>query len=100
MPKTPRVLNLTRGFHLKRNQADKAVENCACVWVEFGKTVRDCTLAEAIQLRNQQAKEREPLPMAEWPGCIFRPPAGKESSLYAEQDLARQANQFARFVTQ
>lgn len=95
--KDSRVLNLTRGFRLKRKQADRAIEQCACVWVEFGKTVRDCTLAEAIKLRAEQKKAKEPLPFAELPNVIFRMP-GKESAIHTERVTAIQANQFARFA--
>jgi len=66
-----RILNITRGFRLKPSQALRAIENCSCVWVEVGISVRDLTLAESIQARNVQAKQREPLAHAEIPGLVF-----------------------------
>ena len=85
-----RVQNLTRGFRLKFNQAEKAVEACACVWVEYGVSVRDLTLAEAIAARNAQAKLREPMPFAEIPGLKV---AGI-STIHQEFALAAEANRF------
>lgn len=86
MAQTPRVFNITRGFHLKRSQAERAIENCACVWIEYGVSVRDLTLAESIQVRNEQARVREPLAQAEIPGVTF---TGSQRF-----DLIRQANEF------
>lgn len=86
MTQDPRVLNLTRGFRLKRAQAFRAVENCACVWVEFGVSVRDLTIAEAIVARNIQAANREPLAHAELPGIMF--------DGLTDYGLVRAANEF------
>jgi hypothetical protein len=90
MSQGTRIFNITRGFHLKLNQAEKAVENCAAIWVN-SSTIRDCTLAESIAMRNQQAQTREPLCCAEMPGLIFRPPAGASN----RYDLVRAANLYA-----
>jgi hypothetical protein len=69
-----RVLNVTRNFRMKFRQAEKAVENCACQWEEYGVAVRDLTVAEAIAARNRQATEqqRNVMPDAELPNRIFR----------------------------
>lgn len=79
MPKAHRVFNITRNFRLKFNQACKAVDSCACEWEEYGVSIRDLTLAESINARNQQAKARglasEVLGSNELPGLKFVPPA-------------------------
>ena len=92
MSNNQRVLNVTRGYTLKHKQALRAVENCSAEWVEFGVSIRDLTLAESISRRNEQAKIREPLPLAEIPGVIFQPPIqANNSDRYL---LLQQANQF------
>ena len=93
MAPDPRILNLTRNFRLKRKQAERAIENCACAWVEFGVSVRDLTLAESIAARNKQASEREPLANAEIPGITFQ-----HSGSRTERMLAFQADRFAAEV--
>ena len=90
MTKGTRIRNITRGFTLKRNQAIQAIENCAAAWVTPGETIRDLTLAESIAARNQQASQREPLPLAELHGCIFEPPANKPRNY----QLISDANKF------
>jgi hypothetical protein len=94
MPKDSRVLNMTRGFRLRFNQARKAVENCACAWVDYGVTVRDLTLAESIAARMQQAKDREPLPYSEVFGLRFDPPIGKAGAEWQSRLLAYEASLF------
>lgn len=94
MAQDPRILNLTRNFRLKRKQAERAIENCACAWVEYGVSVRDLTLAEAIAARNKQATEREPLASAEIPGLLFEPPTRAQASRHQEFALAAAANRF------
>lgn len=94
-----RIYNLTRRFSLKRSQAIKAVEQCACAWVEFGVSVRDLTIAESIAARNAQKKNAEPLPLAEIPHVEFRAPERARTSTRQEMHLAVEANQFARLVT-
>ena len=88
MSKDPRILNITRGFRLKRSQAERAVNEGACVWVEYGVSVRNATLQESIAMRNFQAQHREPIASAEIPGLIWDGPP-------QHYDLIRQANQFA-----
>ena len=88
MPKDIRVINLTHGMRLRLNQARKAVENCTVAWVEYGISVRNMTLAESIAARNEQAKNREPLPYAEVHGLRFEAPerstaANRQSRLLA-----------------
>jgi hypothetical protein len=92
--KDPRVINLSRGFRLRFNQARKAVENCACAWVEVGVSVRDLTLAESISARVQQAKDREPLPYSEVHGLRFDPPAGTAGAEWQSRLLAYEASLF------
>jgi hypothetical protein len=94
MPKDLRVLNITRGFRLRSNQARKAVDNCACAWVEPGISVRDLTLSESIQARMQQAKDREPLPYAEVHGLRFDPPTGAAGASRQSRLLAYEASVF------
>lgn len=88
MDKDSRILNLTRGFRLKRSQAYRAIENGACVWVEVGVSLRDLNLQESIAARNEQARLREPLPWAEITGITFNGP------LPVRNDLIRAAHEF------
>lgn len=99
MPQAPSVFNVTRGFYLRLNQARKAVENCAVAWVEYGVSVRDLTLAEAIAARVQQAKQREPLPYAEVFGLKFEVPAKMNGAEWQSRLLAYEATLFADDVT-
>ena len=94
-----RVYNVTRRFSMKHKQAVKAVENCACAWVEFGVSVRDLTLAESIAARNEKSRRREPIPFAELPGVVYRVAQRNEAGLRLEKQLAAEANQFARLAT-
>ena len=94
MQKDPRVLNLTRGFRLRFQQARKAVENCACAWVDVGVSVRDLTLAESIAARAQQAKDREPLPYAEIHGLRFAAPERSTATARQSKLLAYEAALF------
>jgi hypothetical protein len=93
--KDSRVLNITRGFRLRPNQARKAIQNCACAWVEYGVSVRDLTLAESIAARVQQAKDRAPLPYSEVPGLRFDPPYGTAGAEWQSRLLAHEASLFA-----
>ena len=95
MSNNKRILNVTRGFTLKHKQALKAVDECACTWVEFGVSIRDLTLAESIAARNEQARLAEPLPFAEIPGLIFMPPVSTTVSRAHEMKIAGLAYQFA-----
>lgn len=99
MPKDPRVLNVSRGFLLRFNQARKAVENCACAWVDHGVSIRDLTLAESIAARVLQAKDREPLPYAEVHGLRFDPPVGMDGAYRKSRLLAFEASLFAETAT-
>lgn len=90
------MFNATRRFFMEQSQAARAVENCACAWVEFGVVIRDLTLAEAIVARNRQAALRERLPFAELPGLLYRPALGKEGAARLERVTAREANEFAQ----
>ena len=96
MSNNTRVLNVTRRFYMKHRQAAQAVENCACAWVEFGVTLRDLTLAEAISARNRQASLREPLPFAELPGLLYEAASGKEGAARIERVMAMEANRFVQ----
>jgi hypothetical protein len=91
-----RIVNISRNFSLKHSQALKAVENCACAWVEFGVSIRDLSLAESIAARNTQAKEREPIAPAEIPGLIFQQPASANTSAHERYALIREANQLCQ----
>ena len=95
MTNNSRVFHVKRGFSLKFKQVEKAIEqNCSFVWVEFGKTFRDATPAEAINMRNVQAKEREILESSELPGLTFKPPIAAQAAHYIERQRAFEANQF------
>jgi hypothetical protein len=96
MSNNTRVLNITRRFYMKHKQAARAVENCACAWVEFGVSLRDLTLAEAIAARNHQASLRDPLPFAELPGLLYRPASGREAGARVQRVMAMEANRFAQ----
>ncbi len=89
------VWHSTRGCYLSRAQAQRAVEVCAALWVEFGVSIRSATLAEAIVLRNAQAAEREPLAYAELPGVHFEAPLRCLEGHLHELQIAREANKFA-----
>lgn len=82
-----------RGFTLKRSQALKAIEDGTLAWCEDG-TVRDLTLAESIAKRNEQAKQREPLPMCEIPGLSFEPTLAGQAMSRAGVLLIMRANSF------
>ena len=94
MSQDTRILNLTRGFRLKRNQAIRAIEQCACAWVVPNESIRDLTLAESIAARNKQAAERELLDTAELPGLVFQPPIGAQAAYALERRTAFEADQF------
>lgn len=105
MPNNPRVSNLSRGFMLNFKQAKKAVQNCAAVWVEYGISIRDLTLVEAIaaraeqkQLRaletEEQARLREPLPYIEVPGLRYEPSTGSHEAHLRCRKLAWDAQVF------
>lgn len=95
MSNNTRVFNVSRRFFMKHSQAAKAVDLCACAWVEFGVSLRDLTLAEAIVARNRRAQLREPLPFAELPGLLYRPALGREGAARSERVIAIEANRFA-----
>lgn len=90
-----RVQNVSRGYSMKFRQALKAIEACACAWVEYGVSVRDLSLSESIAARNEQSQLREPLPLAEIHGLKYEP-AAKDRAVYrAELALAWEAGRFA-----
>jgi hypothetical protein len=91
-----RVFNVTRRFSLKHKQALRAVEQCACAWVEYGVSIRDLTVAESIAARNRQAQLREPLAVAELPGLVFAPPVTAVIGAIERNRLTWAAVQFAR----
>lgn len=95
MAKTRRVLNVTRCIRLKLKQAEAAVEVCSATWVEYGVSIRDLTLAEAIVMRNQQATRRERLAYAELPWLTYVPSVSAAEGHRQERVLARQADVFA-----
>jgi hypothetical protein len=87
-----RVLNTTTGKRLKRNQALKAIDACACAWVIEGETIRNLNLAESIAARKEQAKNSEPLPHAELPGISYEPTAAGITAMRNGYELIMQAN--------
>ena len=100
MSQDTRILNISRQFRLKRNQAERAIAQCSCVWVEHGKTVRDCNLQEAIQLRALQEKEYVAIESSELPGITFKPPIGAQAAHYMERQRAFEANAFYTLAVQ
>ena len=101
MTNNARVTHISRGFSLKFKQVTKAIEqNCSFVWVDYGRTFRDATPAEAIAMRNQIAKEAELLESPELPGITFKPPIGAQAAHYMECQRAYQANEFYTLAVQ
>lgn len=94
MPQAPSVYNVTRGCYLRFSRARKAVDNCACMWVELGTSIRDLTLAESIAARAVQAKNREPLPYSEVHGLKFEPALGMDRAYRESRVLAYEASLF------
>lgn len=91
------VLNVTRNYWIKRKHALKGVEaDCTLAWVVDRESVRDLTLAEQLQARNEQAKLREPLPYAEIHGLRFDPPVSGVSATRRESKLMWEAHDFIR----
>lgn len=86
------ILNISRNCFLKRRQAERAIEACACTWVDYGRTIRDLTLREAIDARMLQADRREPLALAELKNVVFR--FRDRAALKRERQLARDADKF------
>ncbi len=95
MTKNFRVSNLSRGYSLKMKQAERAVTECVATWVEYGVSIRDLTIAEAIAARNQQASLREPLAYAEIPGLHFEPSEAMLKAHLNGMALAWEAQVFA-----
>lgn len=98
MASVVRIANLSRpGYYMKMGKALRAIEACACVWVEEGVSVRDLTLAESIAARNRQAEDmarkREPLEFCELPWTRFEL-GDDRSAVNREMSLAFQAQQF------
>lgn len=93
-----RVVNLTSGFTFKRKHVDRAIDNCAVTWVEYGVSVRNLTIAESIQARNEQARLQEPLPYAEVHGLRFDPPASGITATRREGLLMWAAHDFLKNV--
>ncbi len=101
-----RVSNLSRGYSLKQKAAERAVAQCAAVWVEYGVSIRDLTLAESIaaraeqakmraQMNEEQARLREPLPYVEIHGLRYEPSAGGYKSHLEARRLVWEAHVFA-----
>lgn len=79
-----------------RRRVEKAMDNCAAMWVEEGVSIRNLTLAESISARRIQEKLREPLPYAEIHGLRFDPPATGVSATRRESRLMWEAHDFIR----
>ena len=90
-----RVFNETKNYHMKYKQALRAIENCAAVWIEPGRVLRDATLQESINMRNELAKQREPLADSEILGLKFQPNQSFAQSAANSRRLAYEANVFA-----
>ena len=90
----PRVLNISKNITVRRSQAKRWIEQCACAWVEEGVSIRDLTLSERVAARSQQAAVREPLPHAELPGIKYQPSATAVEAHRAGFQLLQQASAF------
>ena len=80
MTNNSRVTHAVRGYTMKFGQVQKRIaENSCFVWVKYGETFRDATIAEAAQMRKEQATQRnvglEVLKSGEVGGCKWIPPA-------------------------
>jgi hypothetical protein len=95
MSKVHRVFNVSRNCRIKYSQALHAVEACACAWVD-SETIRDLSLKESLAARNKQSAERIPLPFAEIPGLIFKPPTTAHISMRERGELVSKANKLAK----
>jgi hypothetical protein len=57
---TSRVVNITNGHRYKFNQAKRLVEDqCVCVWVDLGVSVRELDVDEMVKARSKQTRLRE-----------------------------------------
>jgi hypothetical protein len=90
-----RILNITNDFRFKRTHAERAIDACSAVWVEYGVSIRNLTLAESIAARNDQARRREPLPFAEIHGLKYEPCVNGISATGREGKLLWEAHDFA-----
>ena len=99
MASVRRIVNITNGFRLKPNQAERAILNCSAEWVECGVSIRSLSVAEAIKARNEQAKVREPLAYAEIPGLSFEPSASGQQAHTLGPSLVRAAHEFVMMVS-
>jgi hypothetical protein len=62
MSNNDRVTHAVRGYTMKFGQVQKRIaENSCFVWVVYGESFRDATIAEAAQMRKEQAKEPQGL---------------------------------------
>ena len=112
MSNNDRVTHSTRGYTMKFGQVQKRIaENSCFVWVVYGESFRDATIAEAAQMRKEQAAQPNHALVyyvegkagkliaktyfAELPGLIFKP-AQKDQALTRQGFmLIKQANQLA-----
>jgi hypothetical protein len=90
--KSHRILNISKNIRLKYSQALKAIDACACSWVIEGESIRDLTLKESIEARNEQASLREALPRAELKNIKYQPPISGQAANRAGYELIMQAN--------
>jgi hypothetical protein len=90
--KSHRILNISKNIRLKYSQALRSIESCACAWVIEGESIRDLTLKESIQARNEQARLREDLPRAELKNIKYEPALSGQAANRAGYDLIMQAN--------
>lgn len=87
-----KVVNLTSGNRIKRNQALGRVEQCLSEWVEENVSIRDLTLRECIARRSEQVQLGLPLAKAETGGTVFDPPADALAATRREKRLAMDAD--------
>lgn len=94
MASNPRILNLSNGHRVKRNQALGRVAQCISAWVEPNMSIRDLTLRECIEARSAQARIAVPLAPVELLGIIFEGPAASQAATLQERRLASEADRY------
>jgi hypothetical protein len=94
-----RIENVTNGYWLKRNRAEREIRDCTAAWVETGVSIRNLTPAEMVEAMNIRAQERDrlaqPLPDAEIRGFHFLPSVSGIKGSSMEPRLIRAALGFA-----
>lgn len=84
MTNNSRVTHAVRGYTMKFGQVQKRIaENSCFVWVKYGETFRDATIAEAAQMRKANPGPKDECRVGlglsgEIAGCRYRQPANSQ----------------------